>query len=114
MQLECSEIAPVGFLIKGRSGEELGGAFEKLIGVLIAAGTESVLERTADVGDIVVEKPDDMEQVNADLNIRETAFGEENEAAVHATAEEADAPAFLEGIVHEIAAMESFMEGCAK
>ena len=47
-----------------------------------------------------------MEHVDADLNIGETAFGEGDEAAVHVAAEEADAPAFLEGIVHEIGEQE--------
>lgn len=44
----------------------------------------------------------DMENVNADINIREAAFGEGDKAAVHVTAEEADAPTFLKGIAHEI------------
>ena len=41
--------APVGFLIERGSGEEPGGAFEELVGVLIAAGAEGVLQGTADV-----------------------------------------------------------------
>ena len=47
-----------------------------------------------------------MEHVDADFNIREAAFGEGDEAAVHVAAEEADAPAFLEGIVHEVGKQE--------
>ena len=47
-----------------------------------------------------------MEHVNTDLSIREAASGEGDEATVHVTAEETDAPAFLKGIVHEVGEQE--------
>ena len=99
---ELEGVLPVLLLMGDGGGEEPGGTFQDLVGSFRAIRAERLLKGAADFTDIVIEKPDDMEQIDAYGDVRETPPGEGDKAAVHVTAEKMDASALLQGVIPEI------------